>query len=414
MGVVTSTGHTVKEYADSLMAGCSGIGYWKNIDNRCLSKIGGDLSDFRIKNFFVNNNGYPNTNKIIKLLNTTPMAGHLAAAACLQAYEQAGYFSDHIRKPDVFGHILGGHNINGHYIYSNALAYLEEPEYIEPLYGLLALDTDVLSIVSELLGIRGPSYTVGGACASSNLAIINALDLIRSGRAEAVMVTGSNSDVDPVCLQGWAIMNSLSYGSYNDEPTKASRPFDAKREGFVPGHGAGALLLESLEFAKARGAVILAELLGGGYASDATRLPKPHRDGQVTAMQLALKDAGIKPADINYINAHATSTPLGDSIEVSAIKEVFGKHAYHLAVNSTKSMIGHCLLAAGMVEAVATIIQLQQQKLHPTINLDEQDPELDLDFVPNKARQHAIDVALSNSFGFGGINSAIVLSRYHE
>jgi 3-oxoacyl-(acyl-carrier-protein) synthase len=306
---------------------------------------------------------------------------------------------------------MAGHNVNGNYIYQTGKAFQEEPEFIDPLYGMMAGDTDVLSLGSDLLELRGPSFTVGGACASGNLALMTAVDLLRAGRADAVLVSAPSNDLDPPSIHAWMILDALSFRSFNDQPERASRPFDARREGFVPSQGAGAVVLETLAGARARGARIRAEVAGVAAASDGSRQTRPDRGGQVRAMRGALEDARIPADEVDYVNAHATSTPLGDAVEVAAIKDLFGARARQLAVNATKSMLGHCLSAAGIVELVATVLQLEHQVLHPTINLEEPDPELDLDFVPNQAREARLTVALSNAFGFGGLNSCAVVRR---
>jgi len=264
-------------------------------------------------------------------------------------------------------------------------------------------------MTSELLEARGPAFTVGGACASGNLAMMAGLDLLRAGRADAVVVSGSPIELEPLALHGWALLDALSFHSFNDAPERASRPFDRLREGFVPSEGAGALVLETLDSARRRGAAIHAEVLGASSVSDACRLTKPDLDGQRRAMELALADAAVTPSDIDYVNAHATSTPLGDAVEVAAIKTVFGERAREIPVNSTKSMTGHCLCAAGVIELIATIVQMQRGFVHPTINQEEPDPALDLDFVPNRAREARIVRAMSNSFGFGGLNSSVIV-----
>jgi 3-oxoacyl-(acyl-carrier-protein) synthase len=306
-------------------------------------------------------------------------------------------------------HVCGGHNTAFPYLLENLASFNEDPEYIEPLFGLLALDTDIVGLVSELVQAKGPSFLVGGACASGNLALISALDLLRSGRADVAIVTGAPSPLGSIILQSWAMMDALTFRSFNDEPQRASRPFDARREGFVPSEGAGAIVLETMASAKRRGARLRGELLGGAQSSDACRLAKPHTEGQERAMRGALEDARVNVEQVDYVNAHATSTPLGDAAEVSAIKSVLGPRARQIPVNSTKSMIGHCLTSAAVVELVATLLQMQHGVVHPTINQEEPDPELDLDFVPNQARPHKIRVAMSNSFGFGGINSCVVV-----
>jgi 3-oxoacyl-(acyl-carrier-protein) synthase len=413
MGIVTPIGECLTDYLEALTAGRSGITRWKKMDERIDSKIGGDMSDFDIlAHLTAVGDAYPPNllERTPKLLRATPLSGRLTASAAIQAYIDAG-LPDTSLDPQRCGHVLGGHNLNVNYIYENVQELNEDPDYIEPLFGLLSLDTDVLSVISELLNLKGPSFTLGGACASSNLALLNSLELIRAGRAEAVLVSGGAMDLDPVVLQGWAIMNALSVASFNDEPWRASRPFDARREGFVPSEGAGAIILETLESARARRAHIHAEILGVGSSSDASRLPKADMDGQMRAIRNALEDARINPEQIDYVNAHATSTPMGDRVEVATLKAVFDDHAYQIPVNSTKSMIGHCIMSAAMVELVATILQMENDVVHPTINQEETDPELDLDFVPNESRKHKIQHAISNSFGFGGLNSCVVVGK---
>ena len=413
MGIVTPIGENLTEYRDSLMAGRSGITRWKNMDERIESKIGGDMSDFDLRAHLARHaTVYPPelAQRAARLLRATPQTGCLTSAAALQTFLDAG-LPDPALSPERFGHVLAGHNLNARYIFENALTLHDEPEFIDPLYGIMFLDSDVLSVVSELLLCCGPSLTVGGACASGNVALLTALDLLRSGRADGVMVTGGAAAFEPVMLQGWTIAEAMAVRSFNDDPERASRPWDVRREGFVPCEGAGAVMLETLAGAQARGARIYAELLGGAYTSDASRLPKPNAQGQARAMRLALQDAGVSPERVNYINAHATSTILGDTVEVEAIKATFGEHAYHIPVNATKSMVGHCLASAAVVEFVATVLQMAHSFLHPTINLDEQEPGLDLDFVPHHARPYHIEIAVSNAFGFGGINTAVVVGR---
>jgi 3-oxoacyl-(acyl-carrier-protein) synthase len=413
MGVVTTIGETLAEYRDSLMAGRSGITRWKQMDERTDSKIGGDLSDFDPRSHLARvGMHYPAAlvQRALSLLRPTPISGRISAAAALQAYVDAG-LPDFPHNPDRFGHVLSGHNLNLVYIHETTLEYEDEPDYIDPLYGVVSLDTDVLSVSSEMLHLRGPSFTVGGACSSGNMALLSGLDLLRSGRADRVLVTGGAGSPDAVGLHSWVLLDAISTRAFNDEPERASRPWDVRREGFVPSQASGAVILETLAGARARGARIHAELLGGGHASDASRLPKPNAEGQARAMRVALEDARVDPGDVNYINAHATSTVLGDVVEVEAIKAVFGGHAYRMPVNATKSMIGHCLTSAGLVELVATILQIQHGFVHPTINLDEPEAGLDLDFVPHEARSYRIETAISNSFGFGGLNTAVVVRR---
>ena len=413
MGVITPIGQSLAEYFESLVAGRSGIRAWKAMDERIYSKIGGDLSDFDPDEYLGHvGRDYPSAvvAQTKKLLRVTPLAGRINTLAALQAYAGAGLFESPV-PPERFGHVLSGHNLNHSYLLDNHTEFEREPDYIDPLFCMLVYDTDTLAVTSELVNAKGPTLMVGNACASGNVAILNGLDLIRLGRADTVLVSAPLGDLDPVLLQGYAIIDSLSTKSFNDQPSRASRPFDRWREGFVPGCGAGAVVLERLSQAKVRGAHIHAEILGAASTSDATRLTKPRLEGQVRAMRDALQDAAVRPDQVDYVNAHATSTPLGDAVEVRAQKTVFHEHAYRLPINSTKSMLGHCLTASGVLELIATILQMQHNVLHPTINQEEPDPELDLDFVPNHSREHSIHIGLSNAFGFGGLNSCVLIGR---
>jgi 3-oxoacyl-(acyl-carrier-protein) synthase len=414
MGVVTPIGDTLDTFWASLVDGRSGIGRWKRpIDERCYARIGGDLSDFDLAAHLRRQTRYaPDlVKRCLALMRASPLVPKLVAAATLQAWQDAGLTKS--RDTERIGHVMAGHNVNAGYIVQNALTFHQtDPDYIEPLFGLLCLDTDVLAASSEMLSLNGPCFTVGGACASGNLAILAALDLLRAERADAVLVSGAPIELEPVALHGWTMLEALSYRSFNDAPERASRPFDALREGFVPSEGSGALVLERLEIARARGARIHGELLGASSTSDACRLARPDLEGQVRAMQLALEDARVDAEDVDYVNAHATSTRLGDAVEAVAITRVLGPRARCIPINATKSMLGHCLSAAGVVEAIATVLQLTHGIVHPTINQEQTDPEIDLDVVPNRARQATMSLALSNSFGFGGLNSTVVLSRF--
>lgn len=263
------------------------------------------------------------------------------------------------------------------------------------------------------LGFMGPNYSISTACATSNYCIHAAAEQIRQGSADLMLCGGAEASINPIGLAGFVACNALS--TRNDEPAKASRPWDQGRDGFVMGEGAGVLLLESLDHALARNAPIYAEYLGGAINCDAYHMTSPREDGSGVGacMNLALQDAKVSKERVNYINAHATSTLVGDMCEIRAIRHLFGDHARKIKINGTKSMIGHCLGAAGGIEAIATIQAIRTGKLHPTINLENPDPELgDLDVVANHAKSHTVDVALSNSFGFGGHNSTLVFTAY--
>lgn len=262
-------------------------------------------------------------------------------------------------------------------------------------------------------GFVGPNYSVSSACATSNQAIGTALRHLRYGDADIMIAGGTEGAITPLGLAGFSQAQALTF-DYNDNPGKASRPFDAKRSGFVMGEGAGLVVLETEEHAKKRGAKIYAELAGYGATDDAYHITAPNPNGKAAAnaMKMALTDGNVKPEEINYINAHGTSTPLNDKTETAAIKAVFGEYSKKIPISSTKSMTGHLLGAAGGIELIATLLSMQHNMVHPTINYENPDPECDLDYVPNQARAHEITAALSNSLGFGGHNAVLVVKKY--
>lgn len=266
--------------------------------------------------------------------------------------------------------------------------------------------------IAMMLGARGPNYSIVSACASSTHCIGDALRLMRYGDMDVAIVGGAEASITPLGFAGFCSIKALS--TRNDEPSKASRPFDAQRNGFVMGEGAGIVILETEEHAKSRGAKIYCELAGYGATDDAYHMtaPEPNAVASSKCMALAVEDAGLKPDEIDYINAHGTSTELNDKIETLAIKKVFGEHAKKLAISSTKSMIGHLLGAAGAVELIATVLCIEREFIHPTINYEFPDPECDLDYVPNKPRQQQIKTAISNSLGFGGHNATVAIKKY--
>jgi len=266
--------------------------------------------------------------------------------------------------------------------------------------------------ISIRYGAKGPDIATVTACSTSSHAIGEAARYIQRGDADAMICGGAEAAVSPLALAGFAAMRALS--TRNDEPERASRPYDAGRDGFIMGEGAGVLVIEELEHAKARGAKILCEVAGYGLSGDAYHISAPSEDGDgpMRVMQNTLKDAGMRPEDVQYINAHGTSTPVGDKIETIAVKRAFGDHARKLCVSSTKSMTGHLLGAAGGIEAILTILAIRDQVVPPTINLEVPDPDCDLDYVPNRARPMSLRVALSNSFGFGGTNACLAMAKY--
>jgi 3-oxoacyl-[acyl-carrier-protein] synthase II len=282
-----------------------------------------------------------------------------------------------------------------------------------PLTVPLMIGNEAAGNISMVYGTKGPAFTQVTACASGTDALGQALDLIRSGRCDVIISGGTEAAVCAFSVGAFQMLKALST-KRNDDPTKASRPFDADRDGFIIGEGAGVLILESEEHAKKRGAKILAELAGYGASADAYHItsPDPEGDGGGRAIELALLDAGVKPEDVQYYNAHGTSTAINDPTETKMIKKAFGAHAYNMKVSSTKGMTGHCIGAAGGLEAIACILAINGGFYPPTINLENPDPECDLDYVPNKAQDGNINVAASGSLGFGGHNGVVVLRRY--
>jgi 3-oxoacyl-(acyl-carrier-protein) synthase len=397
VGVVSGLGLGAEAFWAGLRAGRSCLRPWRDPDPRIAPRIGAELALFDVRE---------RLGRHAPVVRTAGRWTGLTACAALEAARQARVDG---LDPDRVGHLCAGQNLSLGYYADNVAPFREHPDDIDPLLGVVALDTDTVGAVAEIVGARGPVALIGGACASGNLAAIAALDLIRSGRADAVVVTGAPFPTHPMILHALAVIDAISHRSFHDAPGRASRPFDALREGFVPAEAAAAVVIESLACARGRGAAIRAELLGGAATSDASRQPAPHLPGQVRAIRLALSDAGVAPEDIDYVNAHATSTPLGDAVEVAALKEALGARAYRVPVNATKSMTGHGITSASVLELVATVLQIEHRTVHPTINQEVADPELDLDFVPNVARAHDIGVALSNAFGFGGINSTVVV-----
>jgi 3-oxoacyl-[acyl-carrier-protein] synthase II len=337
---------------------------------------------------------------------------HLAMAASMMAHEDSGLkiTPENAERVGVFiGSGIGG--LNSIEYYHKAL--LEKGHRrVSPFFIPMVCINLASGNVSIHLGAKGPNSSVVTACATGSHAIGEAFRIIQRGDADAMFAGGSESVICPLAVAGFAAMKALS--TRNDDPEKASRPFDSGRDGFVMGEGTGVIVVESLESAIARNARIYAEIIGYGMSGDAYHIssPAPEGEGAARCMKAALKDACIEPEKIQYINAHGTSTKYGDELETMAIKKVFGEHAYKLCVSSTKSMTGHLLGAAGGVEAIFSVLSIVNGLILPTVNLDNPDPECDLDYVPNTARQLNLEYALSNSFGFGGTNACLIFKKY--
>lgn len=403
MGAITPLGLNVQDTWQALIEGRSGIGRITQFDASAYpTQIAGEVKGFD-----------PGEYMDAREARRMARFSQFAVAGAKMALEDAGLTLDESNAEDV-GVVIG--TAIGGALVESEMAHLillnKGLRRVPPLFVPSMIPNAAAHHVACAFGIRGYSSTVVGACASGNQAIGEGARAIRDGTAQVVIAGGTESAMCELALAGICAMRALS--TRNDEPERASRPFDAERDGFVVSDGCGVLVLESLDHAMARGARVYAEVLGYGVSSDAYHVSAPHPEGRgsALAMRRAIADAGLKPEDIRYINAHATATPIGDPAEVVAIKSVFGSRAYEIPVNATKSMIGHLLGAAGAVEAIATIMTIQEGILHPTINYEHPDPECDLDCVPNEARRTQVDIALSNSFGFGGQNACLVFRSW--
>lgn len=402
MGAITPLGLTVEDFWQGCVEGRSGVGLITKFDPSPYPvHINAEVKGFDPLQFI----DYKESRRMARF-------SQFAVAAARQAIDHAGLRPDEEDR-DLIGVLLGNGN-GGFPNTEEAVRTLVDRGgmRIDPFFVLKMLPNMAAAQVALQYGLKGHNNTVITACAASTQAIGEALEVIRHGRAEVMLTGGTEAGISEIGLASFAVMRALS--TRNDEPTKASRPFDAERDGFVCAEGAAILVLESLEHAQRRNAPILAELAGYGASSDAHHAVAPCDDGAgaARAMRWALKDAGLAPEDIDYINAHGTSTPLNDVSETRGIKGVFGEQAYRVPISSTKSMIGHVLGGSGALEAVACVMTLQSGVIHPTINLEHPDPDCDLDYVPNVARKAEVKTILKNSFGFGGQNACLVFKRF--
>ena len=399
LGIVSPVGNDITTAWDNIVNGQSGIGRITHFDPSALTaQIAGEVKDFDVTQYI--------TTKEAKQMDTFI---HYGIAAGVQAWQDSGLEITE-DNADRVGVIVGS-GIGGlPRIEATQTDYLERgPRRISPFFVPGSLVNLVSGQLSIMLGLKGPSYAVVSACTTGLHSIGDAARLIEYGDADVMVAGGAEATVSPLGIGGFAAMRALS--TRNDDPTTASRPWDIDRDGFVMGEGAGVLVLEEYEHAKKRGARIYGEFVGYGMSSDAHHITTPDSDGPRRGMLNAFRNAGINTDQVDYINAHGTSTPLGDINETKAIKLALGDHANKVIVNSTKSMTGHLLGAAGGIEAVFTTLALYNQVSPPTINIFNQDPECDLDYCANQARETHIDVAVSNSFGFGGTNGTMVVRR---
>ena len=407
LGAITPIGNTVKDFWEGLVNGKNGAGEITRFDSALYkTHFACEVKDYDPENYFEKKN-----------VRKYDHFAQFALIAADEAVADSGISAENCDLDEVGVMMTSG--IGGvNHLYNEVMEHAQGDG--TPRFGPFLITKMIVNmpggVVSIKYGFRGPNFATVSACASSTHAIIEAFNYIRLGKCQAVVAGGAGAAIGQLGIGGFNAMKALS--TRNDDPLTASRPFDLNRDGFVMGEGAGSLVLEEYEHAIARGAKIYAEVVGGGESADAYHITAPHPegDGGVLSMQRALKDGGLNPDVIDHINAHGTSTPMGDLAEVLAIQKVFGDHAYDISINSTKSMTGHLLGGAGAVEAIASVLALKNGIIPPTINHFDDDPNIDsrLDFTFNKARKRDIHYALSNSFGFGGQNATLIFKKYES
>ena len=407
LGAITPIGNTVKDFWEGLVSGKNGAGEITRFDSALYkTHFACEVKDYDPEQYFEKKN-----------VRKYDHFAQFALIAADEAVADSGISAENCDLDEVGVMMTSG--IGGvNHLYNEVMEHAQGDG--TPRFGPFLITKMIVNmpggVVSIKYGFRGPNFATVSACASSTHAIIEAFNYIRLGKCQAVVAGGAGAAIGQLGIGGFNAMKALS--TRNDDPLTASRPFDLNRDGFVMGEGAGSLVLEEYEHAIARGAKIYAEVVGGGESADAYHITAPHPegDGGVLSMQRALKDGGLSPDVIDHINAHGTSTPMGDLAEVLAIQKVFGEHAYDISINSTKSMTGHLLGGAGAVEAIASVLALKNGIIPPTINHFDDDPNIDsrLDFTFNKARKRDIHYALSNSFGFGGQNATLIFKKYES
>jgi len=403
VGAVTPVGNTAEEFWAALLEGRSGIGAITRFDTTgYATRIAGEVKGFDPLKY-IDKKDERKFDRFLKY----------AVACAAMAVEDAGIQTDRV-DASRFG-VLVGSGIGGLETLLENFETLRTkgPDRVSPFFIPMIIINMASGVIAMRFGAKGPNSSVVTACATGNHAIGEAMRIIERGDADVMIAGGSEAIIVPLTIAGFSQMKAMS--TRNDEPTKASRPFDAARDGFVCGEGGGLVVLESLEHARQRDARIYAEMVGYGMTGDAHHMtaPDPEGDGAARAMAAALRDGGLEPSAVGYINAHGTSTPYNDKFETIAIKRVFGEHAKKVPISSTKSMTGHLLGAAGGIEAIATAFAIHHGVLPPTINYDTPDPDCDLDYIPNQARTQEVEVALTNAFGFGGTNATLALKKFH-
>lgn len=409
LGIVSSNGHTYEAFQDALKAGVSGIDKLSEINGiKMMTKVGAPISSFSLKERIAQNS-YPEdvSQQVKRIVRKSSLMLETVISSALEAYDNAKLWNKRLPSERI-GVIVAGSNLIQKANYEMAIKYQDSCEYISPNYALQFFDTNLVGILSEIFEMHGEGQTIGGASASGNVALVQAYRLIKLNVLDACLVVGPMADFSPLELQAFCNLGAMGGTNSNLNAKEVCRPFDKLHEGFILGQGSGCVILEAAESAEERKVNIFGEMLGGSIALDGNRFSDARQEGEVRAMKNAINESNIKIEDIDYINAHGTSTPLGDEVELKSIKQVFKKETERIWVNSTKGMTGHCLFSAGIIEAIASIIQLRSGFIHPNLNLI--DPiNTDCRLVGTKAVSENIKTAMSNSFGFGGINTSIIL-----
>ena len=418
MATINPLGNALDTYVDNLLAGKSGIKRWESLDVSIIEcKIGGDLGTYDCRaalEVYKDDLGEDRYKRIRKLFKTATFSAKTGVLCALGAFRDAGLLATDY-DPFSISSPVGGHNLNSKYLYDNGVQFREEPEFIQPLSGVEGIDPSVPGLITESLGLHGPAFTIGGACSSGNLALRAGFRDIVTGECDRSLVTGALFDMCTADLHASEFINAIVIKpEYMDHPEKASRPFDADRVGFVYSHGAGSLMLEELEVAKSRGARIYAEVLGVQANANANHQPQPFAEMQHLLIKQLLERTGVHAEEIDYVNCHATGTPVGDVEEAKAIRKALGKHADSVKLNAPKSMLGHTCWAAPIVETIGGILQMKRGTLHQTINIDNLDPEVDLDVCADGPVRTDARLMIKNSFGFGGLNCCSLIRLWEE
>ncbi|NOX92983.1 MAG: beta-ketoacyl-ACP synthase [Gammaproteobacteria bacterium] len=412
MGIVCSIGNNVPDFQQSLKDGVSGITWLANRTGPKLSvDIGAEIKEFSFLDRLDHYSDLPAEllQKARRCAQRSPFSIQTSVLSALEAWQDSGMFARE-NNPERLGVIVTGESTTQNYRYGLHADFEADPEYLSPRYALQFLDSNQVGVLSEILTIKGEGFVVGGASASGNVGIIKAVQLIQSGIVDTCLVTGVVADLSPIELQGFVNIGAMVRENKFQTPDKASRPFDAQHAGFVYGQASACVVLQSCDVATKGKALVRAKILGAAMNLDGVSTTEPNVAGEAGAMKAALHRAGISASDIHYLNAHGSSSPLGDNTEVEAIKQVFADHVSKLWVNSTKGLTGHCLYSAGVVELIASVLQMEGEFIHPNKNLEDPIDD-DLRFSGAMFERDRIEFAMSNSFGFGGINSSIVFQN---